>query len=784
MSIKATLKILITMIKRNILLSVLLVFISFISIYMVDESVCDYLYNLETIVAFKNTYSEKTEDINTITQPSSDESKVQQHYDFLGRMKEVDKIKYYGKFGIDNFFPENFDLPDTFKERDMILVQTVITEPSMLDLGNFYLTQEEKNILKNHDDNIYPIFIGSDMKDFLSLGDILTFKHRDEKFIVAGVLKKGANAPSRWGIGAYSDTLMDTKMLVCVEEVDKFINDTSDYIYYVCDEKDNEEVSSQLRKLSKECDYDIWIENKQESIQSWRTSNGMSDNKRFIATVMLLFLAIISVTTVVTAMCMMKTREYGIMYTIGVTFGDIKKLIILYDILVVLFGSVCAWLLKNYKINEMYPNNGKFEFYRNMWITTHNIIMPVLILICGCVIVLAASYVPLKIMKRKNPAEMIKKGSMQIKASSVKVFRYQFVSICFIVGQLIAYIAVFGALQIYNSAIIKENERKNAIYAYRITAQVSVSGKDILSQANKGVNKGNILLSGRMSVACEQTNGLNNRAELLLKISEELPYKVISGHIPGTQEEDLGKRVVAVGRKQYRNAVDKNGKKYLTYCMEEYEVVGVLGSESDYWDNRVVFHIDFIGERTLNYILDKENNFEIHIDSNNYTTDELKEEYDTLYTNIVNADNMASVHAIVDTSEGEETISSTYYQENIRVNYIVYIFCLINNVIISYFWIISRRKEIAVRQTFGYSKLRLAGMLVKDMAIMLITALAFFITVYLLGKNWFNQYLNVYIKLDTLGELAGILILTTIISVLYPIYRVMKMQNAQAVNVE
>ena len=137
MSIKATLKILITMIKRNILLSVLLVFISFISIYMVDESVCDYLYNLETIVAFKNTYSEKTEDINTITQPSSDESKVQQHYDFLGRMKEVDKIKYYGKFGIDNFFPENFDLPDTFKERDMILVQTDITEPTILDLGNF-----------------------------------------------------------------------------------------------------------------------------------------------------------------------------------------------------------------------------------------------------------------------------------------------------------------------------------------------------------------------------------------------------------------------------------------------------------------------------------------------------------------------------------------------------------------------------------------------------------------------------------------------------------------------
>ena len=318
MSIKAIFKILITMIKRNILLSILLVLMSFISIYMVDESMCNYLYELRIIDAFKNTYSEKTEDINAITQPNFDESKVQQHYDFLERMKEVDKIKYYGKFSTTNFFPENFDLPNISKEYDSVRVQIVITEPSTLSLGNFYLTQEEKNILKNHKDNIYPIFIGSDMKDFLSLGDILTFEHRDEKFIVAGVLKKGANAPSRWGIGAYSDTLMDTKMLVCVEEVDKFINDTSDYIYYVCDEKDNEEVSSQLRKLSKECDYDIWIENKQESIQSWRSRIGMSDNKRFIATVMLLFLAIISVTTVVTAMCMMKTREYGIMYTIEI----------------------------------------------------------------------------------------------------------------------------------------------------------------------------------------------------------------------------------------------------------------------------------------------------------------------------------------------------------------------------------------------------------------------------------------------------------------------------------
>ena len=60
----------------------------------------------------------------------------------------------------------------------------------------------------------------------------------------------------------------------------------------------------------------------------------MSDNKRLTASIMLMILAIISVTTVITAMCMMKMREYGIMYTVGVTFSDIKKLIILYDKLI------------------------------------------------------------------------------------------------------------------------------------------------------------------------------------------------------------------------------------------------------------------------------------------------------------------------------------------------------------------------------------------------------------------------------------------------------------------
>lgn len=410
MSIKATLKILMDMIKRNMLLSVLLVCMSFIAIYMIDESISNYLYEMQIIDNYTNTYSEETERVNRITQQSMKEDKTKEYHDFLERIKEVDKIEYYGRFSTNNFIPENINLPETIKNDGIISI--VITEKSTLDLGNFHLSQEEKNILKNYDKDVYPVFIGSDMKDYMSVGDTFSLKNKSEKFVVAGVLKKEANCASRYDIGAYSDTLMGNKMLVCVDDYEGFIQDTSPaYIYYVCDANDNYEVLNQLRKLARECNYDIRIENVQETIQAWKASYGMSDNKRLTASIMLMILAIISVTTVITAMCMMKMREYGIMYTVGVTFSDIKKLIILYDTLIVLLGSVWAWILKNYDINRMYPKKeGTIRFFRDIWMTTHNIMIPIIILLCGCAIIFAASFVPLKIMKQKTPAEMIKKG--------------------------------------------------------------------------------------------------------------------------------------------------------------------------------------------------------------------------------------------------------------------------------------------------------------------------------------------------------------------------------------
>ena len=368
----------------------------------------------------------------------------------------------------------------------------------------------------------------------------------------------------------------------------------------------------------------------------------------------------------------------------------------------------------------------------------------------------------------------------RLKSVSEHIFRYRLAAVCFILGQMVIYMTIFGALQIYNMAVNKENDRKNAIYAQRIKIEATtMGGRDILSKVYQGVETGNLLLSGKISVPFKES-GAATRTEILIGISEPLPYPMVSGHIPGTEEADYGKNVVALGRDKYQHAYERDGKHYVTLCLEEYEVVGVIGSSSDYWDYKIVMNINCIGQKTQAYFI-KNSSYELHLDSNVSDIETLQQNYERIFENIKNADAGSSVLASIDKSKGKSTMENTYARQNIKVNYIVYAFCLVNSILVSYFWIIARRKEIAIRKAFGYSNIHIIKMLFADMLEMMAAALGFFLAVYLLGYYWFHQLLHIYINLRTLTGLILIMLGTSVISILYPSVKVLRMNSAQGV---
>lgn len=360
------------------------------------------------------------------------------------------------------------------------------------------------------------------------------------------------------------------------------------------------------------------------------------------------------------------------------------------------------------------------------------------------------------------------------------IFRYKLTAVYFVIGQLVVYITIFGALQIYNQAVNKEKERVNGLYQNRITMDVNTSadGLDVISDAGDDITEGNLTLGGKISVNFKES-GSATRAEVLLAVNETLSYPLISGHIPGTAETDFGRRVVALGRDKYRYAYERDGKKYVTLCLEEYEVVGVIGSLSDYWDYKIVLNVHCMGEQTLSKISNYRA-YEINIESNQGP---VKSTYEQVFQNIKKKDGRCNISSYQNYGKGENTISNTLNRQNIRVNAMVYVFCLVNSILISYFWIMQRRKEIAIRKAFGYGNGKIVKMLFIEMLQLMLFSLILFLVLYIAAYYWSRNVLHIYLTIETLAGVALIMIVTSVISILFPVIKVLKMNSAQGVTV-
>ena len=126
------------------------------------------------------------------------------------------------------------------------------------------------------------------------------------------------------------------------------------------------------------------------------------------------------------------------------------------------------------------------------------------------------------------------------------VFRYKLTAIFFIIGQLIMYVTIFGALGIYNKAYQKEADRLAAQYKSRIDMKaVSLNKSDILDVSEEDITEGNVIAKN-ISLFYAERKSNNRRPEIILADNENIPYELVSGRLPGTQEDDEGKRLVAL----------------------------------------------------------------------------------------------------------------------------------------------------------------------------------------------------------------------------------------------
>ena len=120
---------------------------------------------------------------------------------------------------------------------------------------------------------------------------------------------------------------------------------------------------------------------------------------------------------------------------------------------------------------------------------------------------------------------------------------------------------------------------------------------------------------------------------------------------------------------------------------EEYEICGVIGSStSDYYDYKMVLNIDCLGTNVMNEICRKDS-YTIELSSNITSLDN---SYSAVFGNIRSVDAKSQINAKKLNSKGESDVVKALQGENMKINVMVYVFCIFNCLLMSQFWLASR----------------------------------------------------------------------------------------------
>lgn len=363
-----------------------------------------------------------------------------------------------------------------------------------------------------------------------------------------------------------------------------------------------------------------------------------------------------------------------------------------------------------------------------------------------------------------------------------KLFRYKITSIYFIAGQIVLYITLFIGVRTLNMAYDKLDDAKEGQYAHVIKAEVTASDtldRDFYLESMKENTSGNCIISEKVSFP---VLGMERKSlvEVILSSNEELKYQIRSGRIPGSSQEDAGKKLVAVGKDRLNYTYMKDGIRYIDVCGESYEVVGELGSEqSDYYDYKMVFHIQCMGEKAMEQLCSMQTCV-IDIVSEQ---DIVQSVYDEFYKNAVGKNNGLMISAYKSQKNVDDVAEKVMERQNIRLNVIIYIFCIVNCVIISEYWIMQRRQEIAVRKVCGATNMNICMLLIKDVFYMSLAALVVFLALYIPYDIFANSMMNVryVINIRSVLIVAGSIFIVSLVTICIPMKKVMKMKAAEGV---
>lgn len=342
--------------------------------------------------------------------------------------------------------------------------------------------------------------------------------------------------------------------------------------------------------------------------------------------------------------------------------------------------------------------------------------------------------------------------------------RYKVVSIFIIICFLSAFIALYNGVTASNEIIRQINEQNKYQYVYKEEIMINFKNYTVkyedLNNMVSNINESNISIND-LSLFLDQTS-VTHYPEIILKQNEDLliPSKSNINNLP----EDY---IIIASNITKLNEVSSNGKKLKIYEVldaDKYLFLKgkmIIGAEtyfklSENTTIEGILNITFTSNKQSVYTSVKE--LETYI-KNNYPNAEI-------YT----LESTSNENIFTNSISGQSIISGG-----------LFVFALLNTMIISYYLIYIRKKEIAIRKAFGFTNYRIIKMLMKDIGMLVIVSAGIAIILQLFIDLIVIKQFDFYNYITLLIPMLICIVLSILVAVIVPIRLVLKIDPAEGV---
>lgn len=292
-------------------------------------------------------------------------------------------------------------------ERFPEIIETVFIDIPILEILNFDLTDSEFKPVEI-DGTVYSaLYAGSDFEGILSVGDKLTLSGAGEKYIVMGFMED-----KKWLDDNDPITMpqmsLNHMFLAPFSELEKqlSLNDfnmihhaTVGKIFMKCPAG----TASEFNSRASEKGIKFRVTSIYDFTEDWKLKNEGILQMRFFLAAIVLICSAVSIVSILCVSILMRKREYGV----RIAFGGTKKRIII---------SACIEML----ILNLISASGAFalsyrsfagniiQSYRDIYLRTLCTMSLYILVILIIVFMAVTLTIPLNLLRRYNPAELIK----------------------------------------------------------------------------------------------------------------------------------------------------------------------------------------------------------------------------------------------------------------------------------------------------------------------------------------------------------------------------------------